>query len=313
MCKYYVGYSTNSDIRWKASSGGVGTSIIKYLLSTDLFGTTVTYKFNKDTCQYKPAIIYSFEDYNNSGSIYQDIPLVSFIRNNINDIKSGIILTCMPCQVKPIKRMLEQRQIRHFIIELCCSGQTTIEGTWFYYKLLKIDKEDIIHMQYRGNGWPSGIKITMKDGSSITKKNYTYPWTLMHKSQLFRPKRCFYCTKKTTHESDISLADPWLKKFIDNDEIGNSIVIANTTLGKETVNKLLERKLVELKEIDKSTYIKSQLGTIESKAKSLDHRRFNKIVSVMSKDNSIYKKIATSSVLLLKTHNHLIKLLHRHL
>lgn len=31
---YYIGYSTDDLIRYKASSGGIGTSIIKYLLST---------------------------------------------------------------------------------------------------------------------------------------------------------------------------------------------------------------------------------------------------------------------------------------
>ena len=31
---YYVGYSTDKEIRHKASSGGVGTAIIKYLFSS---------------------------------------------------------------------------------------------------------------------------------------------------------------------------------------------------------------------------------------------------------------------------------------
>ena len=31
--KYYIGYATNKTIRMKASSGGIGTAITRYLLS----------------------------------------------------------------------------------------------------------------------------------------------------------------------------------------------------------------------------------------------------------------------------------------
>lgn len=313
MCKYYIGYSTNSEIRFSSSSGGIGTAIIKYLLSTKEFGTTITFEFNRERCQYEPKLVFNYADYNNCGSIYQDIPLVSFVKSKINEIRDGIVITCMPCQVKPIKNMLDRRQIKYFIISLCCSGQTTVEGTWYYYKLLKIDKKNIIHMQYRGNGWPSGIKITMNDGSIIEKRNYTYPWTIMHKSLLFRPKRCLFCTQKTTKECDISLADPWLKEYIENDKIGNSIVIASSECGDSFIKKMIEEKEIELKKIDKSIYVESQLGTIESKAKSLNHRRFNKIVSAMGEEKSLYKKIATSSVLCIKAHNRLIRYLYKSL
>lgn len=313
MCKYYIGYSSNFEIRNASSSGGIGTSIIQYLLSTDRFGTTVTFVFNKDKCQYEPRIIYNYADYINCGSIYQDISLVGFIKDNINKIKDGIVLTCMPCQVKPIRNLLEKKKIDSFIISLCCSGQTTVEGTWYYYKLLKINKDDVCHMQYRGDGWPSGIKITLKNGNTIKKENYTYPWTIMHKSLLFRPRRCLYCTKKTSQECDVSLADPWLKEYIENDRIGNSIVIISSTSGMEVIKNMLDEKELELKEIEEETYIKSQLGTIEQKAKSCNHRTFNKMMSYMGKEGSLYKKIATSSVLFLKLHNRFVKFLYKFL
>lgn len=311
MCKYYIGYSLNKDIRNSSSSGGVGSAIIKYLLSQKRFGTAITFVFNKAKCQYVPHIIHNYDDYNNCGSIYQDIPLVDFIKNNINEIKDGIVITCMPCQVKPIKSLLSRRSIDNFIISLCCSGQTTVEGTWYYYKLLKINKDDVYHMQYRGDGWPSGIKIKLKNGNTIRKDNYTYPWTIMHKSLLFRPRRCLYCTKKTSQDSDVSLADPWLKEYIENDKIGNSIVIISSTFGAEVINNMLDEKELELKEIEEETYIKSQLGTIEQKAKSCEHPTFNKTVSYMGKDGSLYKRIATYSELFLKMHNRFIKILYK--
>ena len=44
---YYIGYSTDDLIRYKASSGGIGTSIIKYLLSTSEYDTSMTFVYDK--------------------------------------------------------------------------------------------------------------------------------------------------------------------------------------------------------------------------------------------------------------------------
>lgn len=298
---YHIGYCADRDVRFKSSSGGIGTAIIKHLLDTGAYGTAMTFEFDNKECQYQPKLIYNFTDYNNCGSIYQDTDTIGFIRRNIDNIRDGIIITCMPCQVKAIKSILSRRGIRNFIVSLCCSGQTTIYGTWYYYKLLGIRKEDVNNIQYRGNGWPSGIQIQLKNGDVIKKDNYTYPWTLMHKSLLFRPKRCLYCTMKTTKDADVSLADPWLKEYIENDRDGNSVVICNE-YGELTINQMEKEGLLSLKKISEPEYVASQLGTIEEKAKSNKYKRFNKILVTMSKEDSVYKKIVVSSVLFMKMH-----------
>lgn len=310
LSNFYIGHSANDNIRYTASSGGVGTSIIKYLLEAKVYGTAMTFYFESEDCQYHPRLIYSFSDYNNCGSVYQDTDNIGFIRNNVENIRNGIIVTCMPCQVKPIKSILDRNNINHFIISLCCSGQTTVEGTWYYYKLLGIDKCDVVNMRYRGEGWPSGIQIALKNGDIILKDNYTYPWTLMHQSLLYRPKRCLYCTFKTDPDSDVSLADPWLKEYIGNDKIGNSVIISNSK-GKEVLKNMSNAGCVVLKEVDEKVYVKSQLGTIESKAQSNKHKSFNRVVKKMGADSSWYKRIVTSSEFLLKLHLRILKILNK--
>lgn len=311
-CKmfYYIGYSSDKEIRHEASSGGIGTAIIKYLLETKKYGTTMTFVFNSTKCLYEPKLIYDFSEYNNCGSIYQETDNVRFIKEQLKNIKNGIVVTCMPCQVNAIRNILNKNNIKNFIISLCCSGQTTIQGTWFYYKLLGVKKTDVKKIQYRGNGWPSGIQISLKNGDIITKDNYTYPWTLMHKSLLYRPKRCLYCTFKTNPNSDVSLADPWLKEYIENDKIGNSVIICNSA-GKDVLKNMIKADHVVLKEVEEKVYVKSQLGTIESKAQSNKHKSFNRIVGKMGTENSVYKKIVTSSTFLLKLHLKLLKVLHK--
>ena len=47
--KSYIGYSTNSDIRYKATSGGIGTTIIKWLFDNKLIGTSISFEFDPIT------------------------------------------------------------------------------------------------------------------------------------------------------------------------------------------------------------------------------------------------------------------------
>ena len=305
---YYIGYSSNEELRYNASSGGIGSAIIKYLLESRQYGTSMTFVFNAEKCMYEPKLIYDFSEYNNCGSIYQETDNILFIREHLKDIRDGIVVTCMPCQVNAIRNILNKSNIDNFIISLCCSGQTTIQGTWFYYKLLGVKKTDVCDMQYRGKGWPSGIRISLKNGDVIKKDNYTYPWTLMHRSLLYRPKRCLSCTFKTNPNADTSLADPWLKEYIENDKIGSSVIICNSE-GQGVLKNMIKTGRVVLKKVEEAVYVQSQLGTIEIKAQSNRHKSFNKIVGIMGVEGSIYKKIVTSSLFLLKLHLKLLKVL----
>ena len=306
--KYYIGYASNNETRFKSSSGGIGSSIIKYLLEKQMYGTSMTFVFNQQKCKYEPKLIYSYLDYNNCGSIYQDTDTIGFIKTNLSNIKNGIVLTCMPCQVRAIKSILKRNNISCFIISLCCSGQTTVEGTWLYYKYLGINKKDVEKIQYRGQGWPSGIQIQLKNGEIVKRANYTYPWTLIHKSLLFRPKRCLSCAIKTSDESDISLADPWLKEYIENDTIGHSIIICNMK-GETILNELFSNGVVCLSRIDESTYTSSQLGTIEEKLSANEHKSLNYLLGKMGAEKSLYKKIFTSNEVMLKVHLKILKYL----
>ncbi|CCY92057.1 putative uncharacterized protein [Bacteroides sp. CAG:1076] len=303
--KYYIGHTLDSDIRFKASSGGIGSYIIKYLLSSKEYGTSMTMVFNSKECKYEPKLIHSYEEYHNCGSVYQDIDVYEFIKNNINNIINGIIVTCMPCQVRKITKILTSYNIKHFIISLCCSGQTKVEGTWCLYKFLGLKRQEIKNIQYRGNGWPSGIQIELTNGKIIKRDNYSYPWNIIHSSFLFRPSRCLFCTYKTVPYSDINLADPWLIEY-QTDTIGNSVIIANTSKGYKLIEELISNNLIKCIVSDEDTYIRSQKGTIEEKAKVKLHRKYYKFIKQLSQ-NKIYVNIVTFSAITMKIHTRIIQ------
>lgn len=291
---YYIGHTNESNDRKRASSGGIGTCVTKYLLQSGQFGTSMTFIFDREQCMYVPQLIYKAGNVNVCGSIYQDIDIVRFIREHVSDIKDGIVLSCPPCQVAPIRQLLKRKGIKNFILSFCCSGQTKIEGTWCYYRFLGIDKKVIVSMQYRGNGWPSGIQIRLKNGDKVYHDNYTEPWTTIHKSWLFRPKRCFYCKLDTGHNADISLADPWLEDYLKNDHIGNTLFLINTQAGRRLFDDLQANNFISAIESDYNSYAIAQKPNIQKGFISDLQKKYLKN-AIYLMDNKCYFRWATKS------------------
>lgn len=63
MNETYLGYSTNQQIRYKATSGGIGTSLLKYLFEHKLISSSISFEYNSESLQYYPTIIYNYNDY----------------------------------------------------------------------------------------------------------------------------------------------------------------------------------------------------------------------------------------------------------
>ena len=172
---------------------------------------------------------------------------------------------------------------------------------------LKFNKVE--NMQYRGNGWPSGMQIRLSNGETIYKDNYTNPWKLMHQSKLFRPKRCLMCKEDISYKADISLADPWLEKYKENDRIGNTMFLVNTEIGLSFIEEM--KKQFALQVIDSSEdYMNAQGHTVKAKMYAFQERKLNDILSKMG-SNVIYKTIVTFSPSMLKLHMFIIRVIHK--
>ena len=145
--KSYIGYSTNSDIRYKATSGGIGTTIIKWLFDNKLIGTSISFEFDPITLRYVPKIIHSFDEYQICGSIYQEIDLIGFVKSHQNEIKGTLACFALPCQTKAIKSICERYGHKVFIIGLTCSSQQTLDATKYLGEFYQFNLSSCIRQQ----------------------------------------------------------------------------------------------------------------------------------------------------------------------
>lgn len=282
MIKAYVGYSKDETIRYKATSGGVGSSIIKYLFENQIIHTSISFDYDKETLQYVPKLIYKYEDYKITGSIYHEVKLIKFIKEHLNEIKGGFACFVLPCQAAAVRAILDKAGVTSILIGLTCSSQQSIDATYYLLRRLRIKKSEVDYIQYRGNGWPSGIQIVLRDKSTHFVPNNGSIWTQIFHSRLFIQKRCFSCNNTLNDNSDIALADPWLKELICNEKIGQSIVICQTENGLNVIDQMINRQIVQLNIINENLVIASQQNTIDRKL------RFRKNITKVEKIYGIF-------------------------
>lgn len=288
----FIGYSTDPDERYKSTSGGVGSSIIKYLLDYGRYQCGISYIFEPLELKYKPQLIYNSKDYNCTGSIYHEINLIDFIKENAHRIKSPFVCTCLPCQSRAIRNILATNKIQAFLIELTCSSQQTYEATEYLLKRLQIKKEDVQWIKYRGNGWPSGIQIRLKNGDEEFVSNLNSLWTNIFHSKLFCMKRCLYCPPSFRPSSDIVLADPWRIDNASKASHGRTLFRTNSDWGLQVIVNMIHDKIISAEVAENDMLAYSQEGTI--KTKICYSRKQYKIIRRLL-GNSTYRRIVIST------------------
>ena len=266
----FIAFSANHDIRHRGSSGGVISAIIKYLFETERIGTAINLRFDRQDL-YKPELVHSFSEYEITGSIYHEIGLYRFLKTNLDGIRSPIVVTSLPCQVMSIRKLFERNHIDAYFLACTCSGQLSREATYYLMRKLKIKPETVLSLRYRGNGWPSGVQIKLAGRDVFLPNNDSIWFDIVH-SQIFTLKRCFHCADTFGLKADITVADPWLKKYIQNDKKGSSFVILHSEKGHVLMSEMLENKnLVKVEDASRETALLSQRTTLEKKYVYLKH------------------------------------------
>jgi coenzyme F420-reducing hydrogenase beta subunit len=297
----YIGYALNENIRFTATSGGIGSALLAYFFDFNLINSCVSYEQDESTLLYNPKIVYNFADYRITGSIYHEIDLYKYLKENIQQIKGPFCCFALPCQVRPIKNLLKKNSIDNIVIGLTCSSQQSMDATLLLLKFLNTKRDNVTSLTYRGNGWPSGIEICLKNGHNIIVPNNDSLWTKIFHSRLFIHKKCFFCNDTLNIHSDISLADPWLQRFIEKEKIGQTIFQINSSQFINTIQKAEQQGYIKYSPLSDEDLNSSQHDTIRRKQ---SYKRHKNMVLLLRKMyvSSLYKNIVTSNIHLFNIH-----------
>lgn len=273
----YIAWSQDAVIRERASSGGVGSSLVKMLFDTCQITASLSFAFDEATLRYRPFFAHNFSEYLITGSIYHEMEdIFNFYRTSltVENVGTGPVLVfALPCQVRAIRQIAKSNGIRVYVLGLVCSSQQSLEATNYLFKRLGIDRSDVSYVQYRGNGWPSGVQIKLKDGAAHFIPNCGSVWTEIFHSRLFISRRCFACEDTLNRFADIVLADPWLERFVKTERVGKTLVAVQTEVGEKLFQQASNNGYITTSSLSDSEFILAQRMTIDRKIGYKNNKR----------------------------------------
>ncbi|MGB9681262.1 MAG: polysaccharide pyruvyl transferase family protein [Minisyncoccia bacterium] len=271
----YVGYSEDKKIRYDASSGGLITQLLIFALQERIIDGALVTKMKKDNpFQPHPFIAKTkTEIIEASKSKYCPVPANIALKEILESEKNKkFAVVGLPCHIQAIRKAeklnekLKEKIVLH--IGLFCSQVPNFLGTEFLLKKIKVKKEKVTKLDYRGEGWPGSMKIlTDKKESLIPLPVY---W-IFFENYCFTPFRCLMCSDGANELADLSVGDAWLPETL-GDQKGQSIIISRNYLAEEILQKMKLQNLITLNEIKPQTVIQSQQHMLYLKKKNLNAR-----------------------------------------
>ena len=249
----FAGYATSKDTRFKAASGGLASAITSYLLEYNKVDAVLVVK-NSNNSFFAPRGYWAQtadETLTARGSKYFPVPLNEALLN-IPAKADRLAVVGLPCHLWGIERyesagMLQGKQLL-YRCGLFCGRAPNIYAIDLILKKHGIEKQDILDLHYRGEGWPSGLKVTTP--TKTIKIPLDQIWSQLLGSYFFLPHHCLRCQDFFAAQADISLGDAWLPKYLNDNELGWSSCIANSNAGDYLLEEMRDKGVIYLESVE---------------------------------------------------------------
>lgn len=260
----YRGYSADPEIRWRATSGGVVTSLLLFLLKEKYIdGALVTRMAKGDPLKGEAFIARTEGEILSAvGSKYVPIP-VNEMLSEISSQAGRFAVVGLPCHIEGIRRAelrnanLQQRIVCRF--GLVCSHTIGFQGVEYVLRRMGISRCEVAELKFRGEGWPGGLRALLKDGSTRRLPTLDSWWSEVYGGFFFGHRHCLWCTDVLNELADISFADAWLPDVVGNDRIGTSVMMVRTERGEHLLDAAVNGNRIQLSALKASEALRSQL------------------------------------------------------
>jgi len=296
----FLGSSTDIIVRKDASSGGIITQILLYLLETGRVDAVIQIGASKtDPLKNELFISQTKEEVIHCcGSRYS--PSAPLFR--IDEILKGekvFAFVGKPCDVRALKSYIKENpQLNEKIycaLSFFCAGVPSYKGTDKLINQLGFAKEDVTHFRYRGNGWPGFAEAKINTGES-RKMTYNDSWGRILGRQV--QTYCRWCADGIGEFADIACGDAW---YLDKnnqpdfgEREGRNVIFARSNLGAEILSDMNAKSKITLDDFNR------RIDTLRYMQPYQYHRRANML-----------GKIIALKLLFIKTPRYRLKILFR--
>lgn len=278
----FLGYCYDDEVQKKAASGGIISTLLIYALQTNIIeGVFLLTPKKGDPFRLEPVLAYDKDTVlNAAGSYYWPAPIGQCLDNILHSDKKFAFIG-LPCEIQALRKAQNfSKKLREnvvFTIGLFCGGRPTIQGQKFAFQRYGIDTDQLERINYRYSEWPGYLKVTLKNGKEIhVQKSEQLQG---YSGQIFCHPRCIFCHESTAELADISTGDA-IRLEDTRGPKEKSLLVARTQTGLDLLDKAVEAKKLNLREVEIEKMIHSQQRPIIHKKNSLWARIYlaNKIL-----------------------------------
>lgn len=260
----WEGYASDSEIRFRASSGGVLSALSLYCVERE--GMAFVLHSGAD-----PEIPWTNKTYQSrnrteilsrTGSRYAPASPCDGLAA-IEESDKPCVFVGKPCDTAGVALASQQRPALRrnlgLVLTFFCAGTPSTLGTLDLIRSFDFKPENVGGVRYRGEGWPGRFHVTGKQGNHEASYSYNESWGRLTR---YRPARCHICPDGLGRVSDISCGDAWDEFSNGTDDAGRSLVLVRTERGREILRRAREAGYVVLRPRDASAVMAAQTNLL---------------------------------------------------
>ncbi len=243
-------WSSDEDIRYKAASGGVVTSLAICLLEHHLVDAILQVGVRDDSYLYNELRVSKTKEdvLNNAQSRYAPALVFHRIKEILDSGTETYALIGKPCDMAAMQNLVRtfpkyQGRIKYYI-SIFCAGMPSYNATMLTWQQSG-HKDEPVRIKYRGDGWPGFFTAYFKDGSKY-QLSYNDSWGNILGHHL--GFRCKICPDGIGALADISVGDAWNTKngYPDfTEDKGRCFCMLRTEKGVDLINKAENNGYIE--------------------------------------------------------------------
>ena len=260
----YTGYAADAQLRYKATSGGLITALLLFLLETGkIDGAAVTRLSKDDPLKPEPFIARTREEILSAvGSKYIPVPLNQVLSQILAE-NGRFAYVGLPCHLHGLRRaQMQNHKLKDKIVYcfgLVCSRTMARQGWELVLKKMGFTTDRIDELKFRGEGWPGGMIVYDKDGNRHFMPMLLTWWAEIFGGGYFSHFYCMMCNDVWADFADIGFADAYIRSIMQADTQGTSIMIARTAQGQDLIDEIQLKGIAKLEYVSSQTALKTQL------------------------------------------------------
>ena len=232
----FYSWSTDEQIRFQSSTGGLLNGLSLYLLETKKVDFILHTAGDPDhPMRSIPKFSYNKDDLLNceSRSRYGPASPLSKFNDALNTNKNFAFVG-KPCDISAIRQLSKSDQRVNsqckYLLTLVCGGSTEFTKSLDFIKNFNVKEEQLDVFRYRGYGNPGKMYIKTKDGKEYDTE-YNSFWG--EESTWRVHFRCKICPDAIGESADIAALDTWRGGSPKGEDEGFNAAIARTSKGLE--------------------------------------------------------------------------------